>query len=350
MNKQTLSYDEETRGKTVINHMGGVFLYNRPEQILEQYELEVKSISRGRDSYQCDTEQGPNILREYRGSKERAGFLADMLDHLSGQGRTVETVMRTKEGEPFSVNEEETKYILYQAFPGAECDTKNRADMLSAVRELALLHQSAQNYEGSVPEFLKSGQNNLLLLYEKRNRELNKVRNYIRAKKKKNDFEMMFSVWYPEYVKKAQETTDILKDLGIQEQLIGFCHGDYNQHNVIFSREGIAVVHFENFLYQESVGDLANFIRKMMEKNNWNAGLGMDLIRGYDRVRKLSPEELKYLYVYLAYPEKFWKIANRYYNSHKAWLSGRNIEKLEKVVAQEDAREQFLQMLFHFTV
>jgi Ser/Thr protein kinase RdoA (MazF antagonist) len=98
------------------------------------------------------------------------------------------------------------------------------------------------------------------------------------------------------------------------------------------------------------VGDLANFIRKMMEKNNWNAGLGMDLIRGYDRVRKLSPEELKYLYVYLAYPEKFWKIANRYYNSHKAWLSGRNIEKLEKVVAQEDAREQFLQMLFHFTV
>ena len=317
MNKQTLSYDEETRGKTVINHMGGVFLYNRPEQILEQYELEVKSISRGRDSYQCDTEQGPKILREYRGSKERAGFLAD---------------------------------ILYQAFPGAECDTKNRADMLSAVRELALLHQSAQNYEGSVPEFLKSGQNNLLLLYEKRNRELNKVRNYIRAKKKKNDFEMIFAVWYPEYVKKAQETTDILKDLGIQEQLIGFCHGDYNQHNVIFSREGIAVVHFENFLYQESVGDLANFIRKMMEKNNWNAGLGMDLIRGYDRVRKLSPEELKYLYVYLAYPEKFWKIANRYYNSHKAWLSGRNIEKLEKVVAQEDAREQFLQMLFHFTV
>ena len=76
----------------------------------------------------------------------------------------------------------------------------------------------------------------------------------------------------------------------------------------------------------------------------------MELIRGYDRVRKLSPEELKYLYVYLAYPEKFWKIANRYYNSLKEWLSGRNIENLEKVVAQEVAREQFLQMLFHFTV
>ena len=67
--------------------------------------------------------------------------------------------------------------------------------MLAAVKELALLHQSAQDYAGSVPEFLQSEKNSLLPLYEKRNREFNKVRNYIRAKKKKNDFEMMFAVW-----------------------------------------------------------------------------------------------------------------------------------------------------------
>ena len=134
--------------------------------------------------------------------------------------------------------------------------------------------------------------------------------------------------------------------MGIQEQLIGFCHGDYNQHNVIFSREGIAVVHFENFLYQESVGDLANFIRKMMEKNNWNAGLGMDLTRGYDRVRKLSPEELKYLYVYLAYPEKFWKIVNFYYNSRKVWIPGRHMEKLERLLIQQGVKKAFLEQTF----
>lgn len=40
-----------------------------------------------------------------------------------------------------------------------------------------------------------------------------------------------------------------------------------------FFTEGIAVVHFENFLYQESVGDLANFIRKMMEKITGMPGL-----------------------------------------------------------------------------
>ena len=52
----------------------------------------------------------------------------------------------------------------------------------------------------------------------------------------------------------------------------------------------------------------------------------------------------------MAYPETFWKIANRYYNTHKAWVSGRNIEKLEKFIRQEDERERFLEMMRHFTL
>lgn len=97
-----------------------------------------------------------------------------------------------------------------------------------------------------------------------------------------------------------------------------------------FPKTGIGIVHFECFSYQIQVSDLANYMRKMLEKNNWNTGLGMDLICAYDRVRRLTAVELNYLYLYMAYPEKFWKIANRYYNTHKAWVSGRNIEKLEK--------------------
>ena len=147
------------------------------------------------------------------------------------------------------------------------------------------------------------------------------------------------------FFEKAQAVTEQLQNMEIREELTGFCHGDYNQHNVIFSREGVAIVNFLNFSYQIRVSDLSNFVRKMMEKNNWNTSLGMELIGAYDSVRKLKPQEFSYLYFYLAYPEKFWKIANHYNQSHKAWLSGRNTEKLSKVVAQEEAREHFLQTL-----
>ena len=41
---------------------GGVFVYNRPEQVLEQYDLEVRAVSKGRESYICDTTQGQLLL------------------------------------------------------------------------------------------------------------------------------------------------------------------------------------------------------------------------------------------------------------------------------------------------
>lgn len=324
-------------------------MYNRPEQVLEQYELEVKSVSKGREGYICDTDQGQKLLKEYRGSKERADFLAGILTYLKGRGMLVENVSYTKEGEPIAVTEDETKYIVLDIFSGAECDTRSREDMMRAVRLLAELHNHTQQYQGEIPEFVKTDQNAFLALCEKHNRELNKVKNYIRAKKKKNEFEMLFWGQYARYMEKAEQVTRQLREMHAEEDMIGFCHGDYNQHNVIMARNGSAIVHFDSLSYQIRVSDLANFMRKMMEKNNWNTGLGIDLIRAYDEVRKLSVQELKYLYLYMAYPEKFWKIANHYYNAHKAWVSGRNIEKLEKFICQEETREQFLEMLFHFT-
>lgn len=331
-----------------MNHMEGFFVYIRPEQVLEKYELEVKAVSKGRESYICDTSHGLKVLKEYRGSKERAEFLAGMLAHLSAQGLLVETVTRTKEGEPIAVNEDETKYMLTDAFCGAECDTKNRDAMLASVAKLAELHYAAASYPGEVLEYVRIDQNELLVLYEKHNRELRKVKNYIRTKKKKNEFEVLFAGQYERFMEKAELVTEQLKNTG-QQEMAGFCHGDYNQHNVILTSKGMAVVHFDSFSYQAQVSDLANFMRKMLEKNDWNTGLGMDLITAYDRIRKIPETELRYLYLYLAYPEKFWKIANHYYNAHKAWLSGRNIEKLEKLIRQETAKEQFLAMLFHFT-
>lgn len=128
-------------------------------------------------------------------------------------------------------------------------------------------------------------------------------------------------------------------------EVYGICHGDYNQHNVVFHRQGIAVLNFEKASYDVQAGDLGNFMRKIMEKHNWNMGLGMDMLSAYQQERSMTPEEMKQLYIRLAYPEKFWKIANHYFNSSKAWVCGRNLEKLEKIIGQNEARESFLLLI-----
>ena len=321
-------------------------MYSRPEQLLEKYPLTVKSFAKGRECYLCDTSLGNLALREYRGSGERAAFLAEMLKHLKTSGLLVEEILLSADGEILVEDEEERKFILCENYHGAECDTKNEADMVEAVKTLARLHNASQTFPGKIPEPVCRNRNSLLNSCEKHNRELKQVKNYIRGKKKKNNFEMLFVRQCESFIQKAVAVTDALRNVAYREELYGFCHGDYNQHSVIFSKRGIAIVGLERFTYDLQIRDLANFVRKMMEKNNWDIKLGIALIQAYDDIHELKKEEKEYLYFFLAYPEKFWKLANHYSNAHKSWLSERNVEKLEKVILQEEKREAFLSLLF----
>ena len=54
-------------------------MYNRVNQILEQYPLTVNQTGKGRGAALCDTDQGLKILKEYSGSEARADFLYKQL-------------------------------------------------------------------------------------------------------------------------------------------------------------------------------------------------------------------------------------------------------------------------------
>jgi len=331
-------------------------VYNRDEEILEQYDVEIRSTAKGRGALSCETDKGTMLLKEFRGSKDRAAFLYDILKFLSENGFASETVVVTREGEAAAKDElNGTLYLLKNWYQGRECDVKNRDDILAAVKKLAQFHVLAKSCPNEIPDFLKADKSSLLLEYERHNRELNKVKNYIRNKNKKNQFELLFMRVYESYRTQALEVAEQLKrqldnlDPELEEQMWGLCHGDYNQHNIILSQGEWTFLNFEQMVYDIMVRDLANFVRKILEKYNWNTGLGIDMITEYDKIRKLKQQELEQLYLRLAYPKKFWKIANHYSSSRKSWISGRDIEKLEKIIEQEPQRKQFLKMLFCFT-
>ena len=74
-------------------------MYNQSEALLEQYDLDIKQITKGRGAYICDTSQGLKLLIPFRGSKERAAFLREVLQYLQEEGIVAEQVCLTKEGE-----------------------------------------------------------------------------------------------------------------------------------------------------------------------------------------------------------------------------------------------------------
>lgn len=323
-------------------------MYIQPEAIMSQYDISVEEIQKGRGTYICRTKEKELVLLPFKGSKERAEFIEVVLQYLKSQGMDVEQLYRTTENELLSSDELEGKYLLKDLRRGTECNIKNRKDIKDTIVELARMHKLLEKCPKPVPHFLRQERDQTILIYEKHLRELVKVKNYIKNKKKRNEFEQIFQKQYENMIRQAKESVRLLKES--KEEHLGLCHGSFNQHNVLRVEQGMVIVQLQSICYGLYVSDFVNFFRKTMEKNDWDEELGMQMLEWYQQIEPISRADYKQVYTLLLFPEKFWKIVNHYYNSHKAWLSERDIEKLKKVIAQEEARSAFLEKLFSFTL
>lgn len=323
-------------------------MFSQPEVILEQYPIAVHAITKGRGVYICDTSIGRKILAPYRGSKERAMVLEAFLMYLREQQLAAEMLYRTKEDEILAKDESGDSYLLKDMIEGTECSAKNVQDMVNATKALARLHICAQSCPLEIPDFMNSEKSNLQNIYEKHCRELVNAKNYVKSRKKRNEFEAKFQKEYPHFFEKANESLKLFQAHNPQHGFL--CHGDVNHHNVLKTTEGWQLINYENIHVNLPMADFSNFFRKMMEKNDWDMELGTKMLEAYDSVRSIDAKEQKELYMILLFPEKFWKISNHYFNSHKAWLCERDIEKLDRVVQQEKERQLFLENLFSIPV
>ncbi len=321
---------------------------DRAVSLFEQYEIEVNRTWKGRGAILCDSDRGLLILKEYCGPADKVKFQDLLLRHLQESGAVrAESILRTREDEMIVYDQDRTPYIVKTYFDGRECSHRDAQECRRAAAALAKLHKAS---DLSAYEELR-GQPVLTVEkeYEKHNRELRKVRKFLWEKSQKTDFEIYLMKHYDYFMNNALQITEELRyDAYEDDPCEGFvvCHGDYQYHNILLTEGGEALINFEKCARDCPARDLCLFLRKLLEKNNWSQTLGDMLIESYNRVRNLTKREYRQLYYRLAYPEKFWKIANFYYNSGKAWIPGRNMEKIEKLFAQERDKQLFLENIF----
>lgn len=318
-------------------------------EVLEQYDIDVKSTRKIRGAVLCDTNQGVFVLKETQFSDKRIPALYELYQHIQEQGyQNVDAIVKNKEDSLVSVSEEGTRFILKKWFYGKECDNRREQDILEAVRNLARLHQVMRKpFEGCLC-VEESKQEEFL----RHNRELKKVRAFVRNRVGKSEFELVFLKSFDGMYNWAEAASEklqlsqykVLEEQSKEERWI--VHGDYNYHNVLMTPSGIATTNFEHFYGGIQVTDFYYFLRKIMEKNHWNIRLGVKMLEEYDKIQSLTETEKEYLAVCIAYPEKFWKVANSYYRSRKSWISAKSLEKLEIAIRQTEEKKTFLQAVF----
>ncbi len=333
---------------------------DRAVNLLEQYDVEILKTRKGRGAILCDTPDGCLIFKEYSGNPhsdamERLQLQDRLLKHLQKEDEVRgEQILPNKEGELFVTDHDGVRYILKTYTEGRECNINERRECLEAVRVLAKLHTHMELPAAEAGSTEHSG---FLfrpgMEYGKRNRELKRVRNYLKKRSQKTWFEIYLQQNFDPFLEQAivlseewQKYEDLYPAEENRAQNVTYCHGDYQYHNLFYTDAGWFVANFEKCIADDPVRDLYLFLRKLLEKSNWSVALGRELLAAYEELRPLSAFSRIDLYYRLSYPEKFWKIINFYYNSGKAWIPGRNLEKLEKVVDQEPEKQAFLDAVF----
>ncbi len=325
-------------------------------QVLEQYDINVNSTRKTRGAVLCDTKQGLMLLKKLDVSKKRIPVLCKLCAYLSESGfQRVDSIVENREQNFISEMPDGECYILKRWFAGKECDIKREDDTLEAVRNLAGVHRILRNIdlENEETSLVLAGED-LQNVYQRHNREMKKVRSFIRKKVEKGDFEILFLKYFDDMYGVAQAAEERLKESGYETILRQsrenntMVHGDYNYHNLIMTSRGIATTNFEHFRQDVQMADLYYFMRKVLEKNQWSTVLGNRMLEAYGRILPLSKEELEYLAICISYPEKFWKAANSYYRSRKVFIPMKSLEKMEVAVRQMEIRKRFLEHIFSF--
>ena len=324
---------------------------DRALRVLEQYDLEVVSMRRGRGAYILETTQGLRIFCDYESSERRAQFQNCVMGRMrSGGYRNVDVILPNKEGNLVSSDWDGQKYVVKEWYQGRECDPSSEADIFAAVRNLAKIHRvmHAKGEDEFAGSFTAPAP---LDEIRAKNAELRKVRSFIRRRKDKCVFERLFQNSFPMYFEQAMEVQDRLEENGC-DRLVqsskesgAVCHGDYDQHHVLLAGQETATTGFEHCRYGLQINDLYRFVRKVLEKHEWNPRLGMRMLDQYAGIRPISGEERRLFYLKMLYPEKFRKLANYYLESNKAWISRRFLDKLEQQNRQQEARNAFVRLL-----
>ncbi len=366
---------------------------DRMISILDNYDMTVLRTWKGRGAILCETEKGIRILKEYTGPKDKLCVLEAITNKLRSAGFLTDCLIRNKEGDLCTTDRDKTVYVLKEYREGRECSVTDIEDCVRAVRGLAGIHQALRIPQ---PEELKprqigkmvseevvnpvepekaeqenvqeDGQTQIMDAepeehayefrvfrpeqeYERYNKELKRIWKHLREKSSKTDFEVFLLHHYGFFMDQATEVLERIKAAEstaycMREAMSNrLCHGDFQHHNILFTNDGMMVINYEKCIQDIQIRDFYLFFRKIMEKNNWNPEIGEQLLKGYMDVRPVDAEEFDQFVLRLAYPEKFRKVVSYYYNSGKSWIPGKNYEKVERLLAQEQARQSFLKTL-----
>lgn len=324
----------------------------REFEIERQFDVHIESIKPKKGVYLLKTNKGNKCLKRINYGVQKLYFVYAAKEHLISNGfKNIDRYDINTEEEPFAVVNEDI-YTLSEWIEGRECDFHNDDDLVIATENLALLHIASKGYDPPENSKLKTDLGRWPHLMEKRVRSLDKMKNMCRKRHRKTefDFEYMKNMeFYKDYGKRAMNvlsSSNYIELCDFTEKEKSFCHHDYTYHNIIIGADNdVNVIDFDYCKRELRVYDISNYLVKVLKRRDWDIKYCNLIIDTYNKISPLKAEEYRVLFGFLLFPQRFWRLSNRYYYNEINWGTKTLYKRLK---ALDDEKEKYNNFIDEF--
>jgi len=321
------------------------------KQLAEKYNFDFGNPAPYRDGFILYAKNiSPHSLHIKKAdlSEDRINFNHLVKDHLIKQGfSNTDKYIPTKEGLPF-VKINDVLYVAVTKINGSEASFESLQDTAKAAIALASMHVASigGSYDIKKYPFAFKDLGNISNIFHHRVNELKKFKRM--AAKGKNIFDYEYTKYAGYFIEEGERAIENIEKSAYFSMVDhtlsdgSLCHHDFTSHNVIFHDNTTYLTGFENCCVEIKEYDLANFIRRKMRRTGWSLSDAKNIVDNYRSICRIDEDELNVLRIILSFPQKLWRIVNKYYNSRRSWCERSCLEKMKDVLEEKDPLHIFL--------
>jgi CotS family spore coat protein len=291
----------------------------------------------------AQTDRGMVIIKETYREPDKILYIHGLKEYLYEKGFTkLDRYLLSKYQLPFAIFENRV-FVMEDYIEGRECSFTNPYDREAIVKALAQLHNLGKGYvpatgaasRNSIGKWERSWRNKIEDLLE--------FKELARKKRKKSKLDSMFLEDVDFYIEMCWIGFDTLKNSNYEavcrkaKEDNVVCHHDYTYHNLIIGPSGeVNVIDFDYSCHELPVYDLASLIQKILRRYSYDIDMALEIIEGYCSIATLNRDDLVIMQSLFEFPQKFWRIAERYYRDKVAWDEKTFLSKYNDIVVMKE--------------
>lgn len=328
-------------------------------KVIQNYNIDTKSIVKKGDIYKVDSIQGVKALYKTKHGKHKIKKEFYLTQFLLQNGfANIVNYLKTFQNDIY-VKYKNSYFFMKDWKDGRECDLNNLNEILGCVDILAKFHKAASGIESK--KYLSTDSNKtvkyLPSVFLKQCHELIKFKRIIDNKKLKSQFDIKYREKMDSIYKQGllsinlidkYDYAGLLKKAKSEKHI---CHGRFTYHNTLIDENNnIYISGLANANIDIRINDLGKLIRRALsnEEYEWSFKTVQELINTYDSILPLNNNEIGLLFSIIIFPYRFYKIGKRSYDNDLPFIEEKYMKKLNKQVTLLSKKLKFIEEFSSF--